>query len=65
MHRANEDFQTLKTGWHNGVVPADVIGATHDASIEVHLLVAPVAVHTARVPRFQGGKRVTTLVLQR
>eukprot|EP00971_Amphidinium_carterae_P036734 721988-Amphidinium_carterae.1 len=47
----------LKTGRHDGMVPTNKIGATHDAAIEVHLLVAPVAVHTARVPRFGRGQR--------
>eukprot|EP00971_Amphidinium_carterae_P047232 930211-Amphidinium_carterae.1 len=65
MHGANEDLQTLKACRHNRMIPAHVIGAAHDATIEVHLLVAPVTVHTTCIPSFGRGEERTALVLQR
>eukprot|EP00971_Amphidinium_carterae_P130952 2594307-Amphidinium_carterae.2 len=41
------------------MLPAGIIGSTHDATIEVHLFVAPVTVHASRVPRFDWGQRGT------
>eukprot|EP00971_Amphidinium_carterae_P253707 5036548-Amphidinium_carterae.2 len=36
-----------------------IVGAAHDAAIEVHLLAPSVTVHAPRVPRFNGGQRCT------
>eukprot|EP00971_Amphidinium_carterae_P204505 4058296-Amphidinium_carterae.1 len=64
MHRAHEDLQTLEASWENRMIPAHVVGPARDATIEVHLFVAPVAVHASGISCLACRERLSTELFQ-